>query len=77
MVSGEICELPGCRNPRKVKPVQKAIVLVPLRMAVHTALVVHPYLATGFAPFFHLQMEISQPAFVTWSVEHVYSTKSL
>lgn len=42
MVSGEICELPGCRNPRKVKPVQKATVLVPLRMAVHTALVLCP-----------------------------------
>lgn len=65
MVSGEICELPGCRNPRKVKSVQKAIVLVPLRMAAHTALVSPAYLAAGFAPFFHLQMENSQPAFVT------------
>lgn len=33
MVSGEICELPGCGNPRKVKPRHNVFVLVPPRMA--------------------------------------------
>lgn len=59
MVSGEICELPGCRNPRKVKPVHQAFVLGPLRMGwcldLSTALVT-PSLEAGLVPFFDLQM---------------------